>query len=512
MISLQEAIEPIIVKETIGSIANIFVNRVTYDSRKVQNENNRYVFVGIEGYKESGTKYIQQAIEQGAVAVVTQENPQSPLPVPLILVEDTRSALAKIATRIHNYPSDHLKIIGVTGTNGKTTITYMLESIFRAATQSIGVLGTIEYRLGAKILPAPTTTPQASDLQEFLAEMVRQDFRYVVMEVSSHALELRRTEGCEFDVGIFTNLTRDHLDFHRTMEQYLEAKMKLFLGLGNQRRKGKQPYAVVNGDDPAAGTIISRMPQSVRIIVYGIEAKEAHLQAKNIVLAPGYTTFTLLGNGQEISVRLKISGKHNVYNALAACGAALSQGVSLKIIKKGLEDLECVPGRFERIDAGQTFTVVVDYAHTDDALENVLQAARQLSPRRIITVFGAGGDRDRTKRPLMGQVVTRFSDFCFVTSDNPRSEDPEKIALDIELGIKRIGQTNYAIELDRQSAIEKALAMAEKGDFILIAGKGHENYQIFKNRVVHFDDREKVREILQEYQKSNIKMQIKNKI
>lgn len=507
MITLKEALDSVAIKEAIGSLDTLEVNRVTYDSRKVQNKNNRFVFVGIEGFKESGTKYVRQAIDQGAVAVVAQEHPQFPISVPLILVEDARSALAKIATRIHNYPSDHLKIIGVTGTNGKTTITYMLESIFRAVTQSIGVLGTIEYRLGQRTLPAPTTTPQASDLQEFLAEMVRQDFRYVVMEVSSHSLELKRTEGCEFDVGVFTNLTRDHLDFHRSMEQYLEAKMKLFLELGSPRRKNSQPSAVVNGDDPAGRTIISRMPQRVRTIIYGIESKDAHLQAKNIVLTPVYTTFTLLYDGQEISVRLKMSGKHNVYNALAACGTALSQGVSLKLIKRGLEELECVPGRCERIDAGQMFTVVVDYAHTDDALENVLRSARQLAPRRIIAVFGAGGDRDRTKRPLMGQAATKFSDFCFITSDNPRSEDPEKIALDIELGIKKIGKTNYAIELDRRRAIEKALAMAEKGDFILIAGKGHENYQIFKDRVVPFDDREVVREILQKYQKSNIKQQ-----
>jgi UDP-N-acetylmuramoyl-L-alanyl-D-glutamate--2,6-diaminopimelate ligase len=493
---LKEVLATIDIQQVSGSIESLEVNGVTYDSRKIQNKHNRYIFVCIEGFKESGTKYITQALEKGAVAIVSQEEPALELPVPFIRVDNARSALAKIAAKIYNYPSDKLKVIGITGTNGKTTITFMLEAILLEYGQHTGVLGTIEYRLGQKILPAPTTTPQASDLQEFLAEMVKQKFDYVVMEVSSHALELNRTEGCEYDVAVFTNLTRDHLDFHKDFEHYLAAKSKLFTGLGkNQRKKGKTS-AVINIDDPAGMKILKVIPAGVEVFTYGINGKNAFLRGEDITLAPGKTTFSCWINQKKYPIQLNLTGKHNAYNALAAIGAAISQGIPPATVIKGLANVKFVPGRFELVECGQKFTVVVDYAHTDDALFNVLTAARELHPKRLITVFGAGGDRDRTKRPLMGQVAATLSDYCIITSDNPRSEDPEKIALDIEIGIKKAGKTNYTIIIDRHEALQKALEIAQPDDLVMIAGKGHENYQIFKDKVIHFDDRETAGQIL----------------
>lgn len=496
---LKEILDVIEAKEILGKIGQMEINAITYDSRKVQNKNNRYIFVCIEGYKESGSRYIAQALERGAVAVVGQEKPAGNITVPFILVDDARAALGKIAAKVYGYPSDKLKVVGITGTNGKTTITYLLESILREAGHRPGVLGTIEYRLGSKILPAPTTTPQASDLQEFLAEMVKLNFDYVVMEVSSHALDLKRTEGCEFDVGVFTNLTRDHLDFHRDFEHYLRAKTKLFSGLGKNIRKKTKTKAVVNIDDPAGEKIIKEIAPGVEVVTYGLAKAQAQIKAANIKLTPGYTSFTLkiTPEKEPMNIKLNLTGKHNVYNALAAIGAALSEGISLEKIKIGLEKVTSVPGRFELIDCGQNFTVVVDYAHTDDALQNVLSAARELKPKKIITVFGAGGDRDRAKRPLMGQVAAKLSDYCIITSDNPRSEDPEKIAMDIELGFKKISRDNYLIILDRYQALSKAVDIAEENDLILVAGKGHETYQVYKDKTIHFDDRQNLRQLLQ---------------
>ncbi|MDD5258702.1 MAG: UDP-N-acetylmuramoyl-L-alanyl-D-glutamate--2,6-diaminopimelate ligase [bacterium] len=493
---LREVLAIIDVQHISGTVDSVEVNGVTYDSRKVQNKHNRYIFVCIEGFKESGTKYIAQALEKGAVAIVSQEKPAMDIKVPFIQVDNARSALAKIAAKIYNYPSDKLKVIGITGTNGKTTITYLLEAILQEHGQHTGVLGTIEYRLGQKVLPAPTTTPQASDLQEFLAEMVKQKFDYVVMEVSSHALELNRTEGCEYDTAVFTNLTRDHLDFHKDFEHYLAAKAKLFTGLGSNQRKKSKTSAVINIDDPAGAKIVQLIPAGVEVFTYGFNEKNAFLKGEEIALFPGKTTFSCLINQKKYQVQLNLTGKHNAYNALAAIGTAISQGIPPETILKGLAKVNSVPGRFELVECGQKFTVVVDYAHTDDALYNVLTAARELHPKRLITVFGAGGDRDRFKRPLMGQVAATLSDYCIVTSDNPRSEDPEKIALDIEIGIKKAGKTNYSIIIDRHEALVKALEMAEPGDLVMIAGKGHENYQIFKDKVIHCDDRETARKIL----------------
>ena len=496
MVRLDDLLLSIATKEINGP-TEIYVEGITYDSRQVKPG---FIFVAISGYREDGNFYIPQALEAGASVIVSSKRIER-LARPSrwggfatqIMVENPRKALAKLATVFYNYPSDKLNIIGITGTNGKTTVSYLTEAIFKENGAKVGVIGTIAYRLGEKIFPAPVTTPQSSDLQQILRKLVDEEFTTVVMEVSSHALSLDRVEGCEFDSALFTNLSREHLDFHQTMEEYLESKIKLFSILGKEARKKGEKLAVLNLDEPSTEKIIQST--EAKIITYGIE-KKADVVAKNIKFNLEKTTFTLLSSRGEMKISLPLIGKYNVYNALAASSVALGQGISLDIIKRGLEKVSSIPGRFEKIDCGQPFTVIVDYAHTDEALRKLLNACRELKPRRIITVFGCGGDRDRGKRPLMGEVAVDLSDYVIVTSDNPRSEDPERIALDIEVGIKRKGKNNYQTIVDRFQAIEKALSMAEKDDMVILAGKGHEDYQIFKDSRIHFDDREVARKIL----------------
>ena len=498
MVLLKNLLPPIGAKEVHGP-TELSVEGITYDSRQVKPG---YIFVAISGYIEDGNSYIPQALEAGASVIVSSKRIER-LARPSrwggsatqIVVENPRKALAKLATIFYDYPSDKLDIIGITGTNGKTTVSYLTEAIFKENGAKVGVLGTIAYRLGEKIFPAPITTPQSFDLQQMLRKLVDEEFTTVVMEVSSHALSLERVEGCEFDSAIFTNLSREHLDFHKSMEEYLIAKIKLFSTLGKDARKEREKLAVLNLDDPSAEKIIQST--GAKIITYGIERK-ADVVAKSIKLNLDKTNFTLFSPSGEVKISFPLIGKYNVYNALAAIAVALGQGIDLGIIKRGLERVSYIPGRFERIDCGQPFAVIVDYAHTDEALRKLLGVCRELKPRRIITVFGCGGDRDRGKRPLMGEVAIELSDYAIVTSDNPRSEDPERIALDIEVGIKRKGKNNYQTIIDRFQAIEKALFMAEKGDLVVLAGKGHEQYQIFKDRSVPFDDREVARKILSE--------------
>jgi UDP-N-acetylmuramoyl-L-alanyl-D-glutamate--2,6-diaminopimelate ligase len=501
MVLLKNLLPAVDVKEIYGS-TELSIEGITYDSRQVKPG---FIFVAIYGYKEDGNSYIPQALEGGASVIVSSQRIERLARPPSwggfatqIIVENPRKALARLSTAFYNYPSDKLNIIGITGTNGKTTVSYLTEAIFKENSAKVGVLGTIAYRLGENILPAPVTTPQSSDLEEMLRKLVDKEFTTVVMEVSSHALSLDRVEGCEFDSAIFTNLSREHLDFHKTMEEYLEAKIKLFSMLGKEARKKGEKLAVLNRDEPATEKIIQST--EAKIITYGIENK-ADVVAKNIKLNQEKTTFTLLSSTGETKISLPLIGKYNVYNALAASTVALGQGINLDIIKRGLEKVSSIPGRFEKIDCGQPFTVVVDYAHTDEALRKLLHACREIKPRRIITVFGCGGDRDRGKRPLMGEVAVELSDYVIITSDNPRSEDPERIALDIEVGIKRKEKSNYQTIVDRFQAIEKALSMAEKGDMVVLAGKGHEDYQIFKDKRIHFDDREVARKILLEKMK-----------
>lgn len=505
--NLKDLVKFLDTKEISGDLERK-IRGVTVDSRQVRED---FIFVCIKGAKDDGKNYVPEAISRGAVAIVAEEKINIPFYLTLLVVPDSRKALAILSKEFYGNPSTKLGLIGITGTNGKTTICYLVESIFKEQALKIGVLGTIEYRLADKVIPAANTTPQSSDLQRILAEMVANKFNYVVMEVSSHALAQDRTLGCEFDVGVFTNLTRDHLDFHKTLENYLAAKTRLFSGLGENAVKKLPKCAVINIDDNHSRHIIANT--KVPIIVYGsensfIDSKFKYLKAEEIKLNRNWSEFTLNFNGEKLdTVKLNLIGQHNVYNALAAVGVGLSQNIGIEVIKRGLEKVKGVPGRFELIDMGQKFMVAVDYAHTDDALWRTLVAAKELNPKRIIVVFGCGGDRDRTKRPLMGEVAVNNSDLAIITSDNPRSEDPAKIALDVEIGIKRTNKHNYKIILDRYEAIAEALRYARDGDIVIIAGKGHETSQILKDRAVYFNDSEVVKAILKHRNAHRYKVQ-----
>ncbi|MCX7919104.1 MAG: UDP-N-acetylmuramoyl-L-alanyl-D-glutamate--2,6-diaminopimelate ligase [bacterium] len=454
------------------------------------------LFICIEGYKTDGHRYAAQAIENGAVAlVINKELAGIPEQIALIKVPNTRSAEASLAAKFYGYPSQKMPVIGITGTNGKTTTTYLIESILRSAGYRPGVIGTIAYRFGGNIIPAKNTTPSALELNQIMAQMVEIGCDYLVMEVSSHALSQGRVDGIDFDVGIFTNLTRDHLDFHNTLEEYLKAKCILFVKLGQGYDKKYPKFAVVNIDDQYAAEVIAA--SAVPVVKYGV-ANDAEVRAANIVPRQTGLVFDLITPLGKTEIQLQLAGMFNVYNALAAAAAVLKANISLEQIKSGLESVSIVPGRFQLVDAGQDFMVIVDYAHTEDALFNLLRSARQLTKQKLIVVFGCGGDRDRGKRPKMGEIAAKLADLVIITSDNPRSEDPARIALDIEIGIKRVsnGADKYQVVLDRKTAIATAIELAKKGDIVVIAGKGHETYQIFADRTIHFDDAEVAREIL----------------
>lgn len=465
-----------------------------------------FAFFARSGANTSGIKHIPKAIAGGAKAVISQEDPGK-ISVPSIRVPSVIQAEALISDLFYDSPSRDLTIIGVTGTNGKTTFTYLMESIAREKGWRTGVIGTVNYRVPVngsdriEILPAPNTTPNPLELQKVLHLLRERKVDLVLAEVSSHALSLGRVERVEFDGAVFTNLTQDHLDFHETMEKYFEAKSRLFKTLSEQpERKGSRAltvrsdkFGIINIDDPYGKRL--RALTSIPYSGYGIESR-AEFTAKDIVLEPSGSCFTLFSPKGSVKTRITLIGRHNVYNALAAAAASVHLGVSLPVVARGLEKLKNVPGRLEPITCGQDFTVLVDYAHTEDALRNVLQALRQITSNRILSLFGCGGDRDRSKRPMMGAVAVELSDYVIVTSDNPRSEDPQKIAFDVEVGIRRTGRRNYEVVLDRGKAIEKILGMAKKGELVLLAGKGHEDYQIFADKTIHFDDREIARKFL----------------
>lgn len=490
------------IMDRIGNL-DIPIEGVTDDSREVKDG---YVFACMPAVYESeyarwtystdGHDYIPAAIKNGAVAILSQRPFQPGWAadrVTFVQVQDTRYALAKVAARFYGNPSSKLMVVGITGTNGKTSTVYLTRSVLAAANLKTAIFGTIVQRVSGSDMPAGMTTPEAHKLQKMLSDAVAEGLDSVVMEVSSHALELKRPDGIEFDVAVFTNLTQDHLDFHRDMGGYLAAKMRLFSDL---TKRNKKTSAIINVDDPAGKRIIQET--SAEVITYAVQ-READLRILDFQSSVEGLVFRASIRGdRELEVKLQLSGEYNLYNALAALGVGLSQGLEPDVIKSGLESVNLVPGRFERVDCGQDYTVVVDYAHTPDALERVLQTARKITKGRLITVFGCGGDRDKTKRPLMGRVATTLSDYSIITSDNPRTEDPMEIVLQIQAGINSSLPDGGRYELlpDRRSAIQKAIEMAEKGDVIVIAGKGHENYQILKDRRIHFDDREVAREFI----------------
>ena len=471
------------------------VQAITDDSRAVSAGS---LFVAVKGERVDGHGFVEQAIKAGAVAVIAQA-PVASGPLPFVRVVDSRKALGLLGSRFYGDPSARLKMIGVTGTNGKTTTTYLCKSLLEGIGRRVGLIGTVGYQIGQETFPASHTTPGALDLQQLLAKMVESGLDAAVMEVSSHALALDRTSGCEYDVAVFTNLTQDHLDFHHTMDEYFESKLKLFSGLAGGQKTGKR--AIVNLDDPRGAAIRAACP--VPVWGYAIQS-EADLKAERVRLSLAGTTFTAATPAGSFTVESRLVGEHNVYNLLGAIGVALHDGATIDQIREATAHIANVPGRFERVSCGQDFTVVVDYAHTEDALVRLLTAAQTLKTDRIITVFGCGGDRDRGKRPKMGRAAVEYSDVVVLTSDNPRTEDPMAILREVEVGVRealaRRSHVQYRLVPDRREAIGAAIREAHHGDMVLIAGKGHEDYQIIGTMKFHFDDREVAREAIQQLQ------------
>src|SRR6202451_2562848 len=471
------------------------VSGVEYDSRLVKPG---CVFVAMRGESSDGNRFIDQAIRAGAVAVVTDSATQKPRPnVGWARVPHGRRALARVSANFYKKPAERLAITGITGTNGKSTTAFLVEAILSAAHRKSALIGTIEYHVAGKILPAPHTTPEALDLNRILAEALGNGATETVMEVSSHALTQQRVYGIPFDVAVFTNLTRDHLDYHHTMEEYFAAKRILFEGCGTDTPR----VAVLNDEDEYGRKLAKASKKSgAEVVTYGLRSGDLH--AENIDITPQGTRFDLVMPRDAVSLFSPLIGRVNVYNVLAAAGAAYARDCKPKAIAMGIANLSRVPGRFERVDCKQPFTVVVDYAHTDDALRNLTSLAREFVQQakqkgRVVTVFGCGGDRDRAKRPLMGEAGGRGSDFVVLTSDNPRSEDPLAIINDAMVGLQRSG-TKYKVEPDRKAAIALAIGEAGPGDIVLIAGKGHEKVQVTREGSIPFDDVEVVRQVLRD--------------
>ncbi|MBC9783248.1 UDP-N-acetylmuramoyl-L-alanyl-D-glutamate--2,6-diaminopimelate ligase [Heliobacterium chlorum] len=465
------------------------ISGLAYDSRQVAPG---FLFFCIPGQKTDGHNYAAQAVERGAAVLVVERFVD--LKVPQIRVSSTRESLALAAGSFYGHPSEQLLMIGVTGTNGKTTTTYMIEAVLKAKGYSVGVIGTIGNQLGEKRWPAGHTTPESLDLQKLLAEMRADGADAVVMEVSSHSLDQHRVLGVNFDIAAFTNLTQDHLDYHQTLENYRAAKGKLFRELGQKEtKKGILKRAVINADDPSADYFLQ--VSSVPSVTYGVE-EDAAIQAKDWDVTPQGARCTVQYPGGTVDMTLQLTGRFNISNSLTAFTVGFIVGMEPEQIVEALQSLRGVPGRFENVDQGQPFSVIVDYAHTPDGLVNVLNTAEALAEGKIVTVFGCGGDRDRTKRPIMGGVVAEMSDIAVVTSDNPRTENPHQIIEDILPGVQAVPGIEYKVEPDRKQAIALALSMANPGDLVMIAGKGHENYQIVGKEVLPFDDREVARQVL----------------
>lgn len=469
-----------------------------YDSRSVIPGG---LFFALRGATVDGHAFLSRAVQAGAVAVVVEDDSNLPAGVTAVTVRDARQAMARMAARYFDNPTAGVPLIGITGTNGKTTTTYLIESMLAKGGVPSAVLGTINYRFGSTLFASSHTTPESVDLQKMLRQLVDLGARGVVMEVSSHSLEQKRVDGCLFDVGVFTNLTRDHLDYHHDMESYLESKQRLFSELLVPDQLKPLRHAVVNVDDPA-GSAIARSA-ACPVLSYGLNPGAA-LTARDVVFSTAGISGTLVTPAGEATFSSRLLGRFNLYNILSAAGAACALGLSLDAIRAGIEEHGRVEGRLERVENDLGLTVLVDYAHTGDALENVLQTLRELATGRIITVFGCGGDRDRGKRPLMGEVAGRLSDLAIITSDNPRTEDPAAIIREVREGLLPLGLREYAcaelsgemaekgflaVEL-RREAIRLAIRLAKPGDIVLIAGKGHEDYQIIGTEKHHFDDRE----------------------
>lgn len=453
---------------------DIEISGISYNSRLTKPGD---VFVAITGFQTDGHKYAKNAVENGAVCVVCEYEIDD-ISVPCVIVENSREALAEMSCNFYGNPTSKLKLIGVTGTNGKTTVTYLVKSVLEANGEKVGLMGTNKNMIGDKDYHTERTTPESLEMQEFFAEMLKEGCSYAIMEVSSHSLDLHRVAGCEYKVGAFTNLTQDHLDFHGDMENYFKAKSKLF---------DMCETGVINADDKYGSRLCEQC--GCDVISYGIQ--NGGLVAENIVYGDRGVSFDC-GN---MKINLGIPGEFSVYNALTAIGICKACGISDGVIEKALNTAQGVKGRAEIVDCGKDFTLLIDYAHTPDGLENILESVRNFAKGRVVVLFGCGGDRDKTKRPKMGRVAGRLADFCVITSDNPRSEEPDAIIRDILDGMDD-AMASYVVIENRRDAIEYAIRHARKDDVIVLAGKGHEDYQILKDKTIHFDEREVIRDIL----------------
>ena len=463
---------------TVNMKDDLYINNVQMDHRNVEQGD---VFVCIKGFTVDGHQFAEAAVQNGATVIVSEKEMEF-ADATTVIVPDTSRALAMLATKFFNYPTTKFSLVGVTGTNGKTTTTYLIERICHEHRKKTGLIGTIQMRIGDEQFPIHNTTPDALHLQRSFHKMVEKNVDVAVMEVSSHALDLGRVYGCDFDVAVFTNLSQDHLDYHKDMNDYLRAKTLLFSSLGNTYA-GNKKFAVLNADDENSELI--RKSTAQHILTYAIDER-ADVMAENIQFQLDETTFTLHTPVGKTVIHSNLIGKFNVYNMLAATSAAIALNIPLETIKIALEKIEGVAGRFERVNVGQNFAVIVDYAHTPDSLENVLQTIDEFKKGKVYCVVGSGGDRDRTKRPLMAEVATKYSDVAIFTSDNPRTEDPRQILNDMIDGLKN---TNYEVIENRKEAIQFAIDQANAGDIVLIAGKGHETYQEINGVKYDFDDR-----------------------
>ena len=493
MKTLKDIISTLDVQQVQGD-QNVSIQDITADSRAVKPNS---LFIALDGATVDGHNYIDKAVAAGAVAVIVSKPVTVPDDVCVITVSDTRQAMMVCVPYFFDYPANRMRMVGVTGTNGKTTTTHMIRHILKAQGHKVGVIGTVHIMIGDTSYPIHNTTPDVVDLQHILHQMVQENVEYCVMEVSSHALALGRVSGVEFDTAVFTNLTQDHLDFHKTFENYLAAKCKLFEQVSAPNQVKDNKGAVINIDDSYGHRVMEKT--TAPTITYStlgkgtLNASDVHMSTKN-------SQYTVNYKGESYPVSMNTTGLFNVYNTLAAIGACLQEGISMEAIDTALKTFSSVPGRFELIEEGQDFAVVVDYAHTPDGLQNILETAKAIKENRIIIVFGCGGDRDATKRPIMGRIAAEYGDKIYVTSDNPRTEDPVQIVKDVEVGVKEALRdgTSYEVIVDRREAINHAIHDAKAGDIVIIAGKGHENYQILKNETIHFDDREEARKALKE--------------
>jgi UDP-N-acetylmuramoyl-L-alanyl-D-glutamate--2,6-diaminopimelate ligase len=501
---LRKILEGVEIKKMTGETQKE-IEGIAYHSKQV---GEGFLFAAIRGLEFDGHQFIDEAMERGAEAVLLEEGQEIPNRT-MIFVPNSRQALATISSNFYGNPSSRVRLIGITGTNGKTTTTYLLESILKRAGYDVGVIGTINYRFGQKTISAPNTTPESLDLQRILWEMVKEGTSHVIMEVSSHGLDLDRVFGCQFDGVIFTNFTSDHLDYHKTLGHYFESKRKLFSESLIESRKAKR-FAVTNHDDPRGEEIVKGI--GLPVIRYGLNSS-CDISADQVVSTFEGLSCRIRTPKGKFSVHSKLMGGFNLYNILAAVATGIGMDIPLEAIKNGVEGLEGVSGRFEKVGNRRRMNVIVDYAHTHDALERVLVGLRSIqSHGKIITVFGCGGDRDRTKRPLMGEVAGRYSDLAILTSDNPRTEDPLAIMDEVEKGLKSLplkewhqdemeswrSKKGYLKVPDRREAIRTAIGLAQPLDTVLIAGKGHEDYQIIGKKKFPFDDRVEARKALEE--------------